>query len=102
MWDRRAIAFQRECYLHGLPASAAYNSRRTNSSQAIISPFDFIARSAEENQHDEIILMLRSELSSIPPEHIPAARQKWFETLTKNGVPDVEGILLEVFEAFGG
>lgn len=68
----------------------------------MLTPWDFIARSAEETQHDEIVLMLRSELSSIPPEHIPAARQKWFETLTAKGVPDVEEILLEVFEAFGG
>jgi hypothetical protein len=102
LWDRREIAFKRDCYLQGIVASAVYNSRRTDSSQDILTPFSFVPRPAEDCQHDEIVMTLRAELSVLTPEQIPLARQKWFETLTQQKIPRVEEILLEVFSGLGG
>jgi hypothetical protein len=102
LWQRRESAFKRECYVAGIVAASCFNSQRTDWKQHVFSPMEFVPRSPEENQHDEIILMLRDELSTLQREHYPLARERWFKTLTENKVPDVEQILLEVFSAYGG
>jgi hypothetical protein len=102
LWERRRINFRRQIYLHGLVASAVYNGRRTDWKQHVFSPFDFIPRSAEDTQHDEIVLALRGELASLKPDEIPLARERWFQTLTEKKVANVEEILLEVFSGLGG
>jgi hypothetical protein len=102
LWQRREMAFKRNCYLQGIVAASVYNSRRTEWRQEIFTPFNFVPRAATDCQHDEIVMTLRGELSGLTPEQIPLARAKWFETLTKQNVPKVEEILLEVFSGLGG
>jgi hypothetical protein len=100
LWERHRVAFKRGCYLAGIGASAAFNSRRTAHTQHMFTPMDFVGRPPEETQHDEIVMMLREQLADIPPEHQSAARETWFKNLSAKGL-DAEEILLEVFEAFG-
>jgi hypothetical protein len=102
LWDRRYVAFKRQCYLQGIVAASVYNARRTDWKQDVLSPFDFVPRPPDQCMHDEHVMTLRAELCALTPEQIPQARQKWFETLTANNVPNAERILLEVFEGFGG
>ncbi|HEV7675085.1 MAG TPA: hypothetical protein VGQ12_11200 [Candidatus Angelobacter sp.] len=100
LWKRHIVAFKRMCYVGGIAGASAFNARRTEHSQHIFEPMDFVHRPAEETQHDEIVLMLREQLMDLKPEHHAWARKTMAENLTAKGL-DAEEILLEVFEGLG-
>lgn len=101
LWKRRSVEFRRNCYLHGITASAVYNVHRTEQKQHIFSPFDFsVPKSAEEEQRDEIIATLKK--TSVPvllqhPDRIPELKQNYINKLTEQGIRDPEEIVKEVF-----
>jgi hypothetical protein len=97
LWDRRAAAFRQQCYLQGIVASAVFNSQRTDSKQHLFDCWDFVPRSRDEAQREEIVLMLRQQLNNIPADHQQAARRKWEEKLQEIGRADTEEILTQVF-----
>jgi hypothetical protein len=97
LWDRRRIAFKRECYGAGITAAAVLNSRRTESSDHFFTANDFVPRDEEEARFEEIVFILQRELAWVTPEQYPQARETWKKNLTEKGL-NAEEILLEVFE----
>jgi len=97
MWERKRLAFKRACYLQGITAAACFNSRRSSDSQHIFDAGEFVPRSLEQAQREEIVMTLRRELMMLKPAEIPLARKKWEETLTSVGIADVGQVLAEVF-----
>lgn len=98
LWERRAAEFKRFCYLQGIPAAATYNAARTDQKQHIFSPHDFVPRSPEEAQREEIVMMLRAQWVELKPTQLEPARQAWRKKITEIGRDDVEDILAEIFD----
>jgi hypothetical protein len=101
LWEQRQIEFRRNCFLQGITTSAVYNVQRSDSKQHVFTPFDFsVSRSAEEEQRDAIVLMLKkttAPLRSDHPDRIPEAREKCLLDLKNRGVEDADNIVAEVF-----
>lgn len=102
LWERRRIAFKRQCYVAGIVAAPVLNTRRTESSQHLFTEMDFVPRNEEEAQFEEIVAILQEQLAWLhaekaKPEQIAAARATWKKNLSDKGL-DAEEILIEVFD----
>jgi hypothetical protein len=97
LWERRETAFKRQSYLHGIVAAAVYNVQRSSASQHLFEPTDFVPRSPESSRREELILIFRKELNSIPAGKHADARRAYEETLKKMGRTDTDEIMTEVF-----
>ena len=97
LWERRKIAFKRNCYLQGIVAAAVYNSQRSEANQHVFKPREFVAMTPSEAEREELIEELLGQYAVIPPEKRDQARAIWLENLTKAGRTDAEEILEEVF-----
>jgi hypothetical protein len=96
LWEQRQVEFKRQQYLAGINASmtAAANGAHN------ITPFDFVGKTADEAQRDELILMfkkMRTELEQVCPERLPQAKIDCLSNLQQKGVPFAEEIVDQVF-----
>ena len=97
LWERRAANFKRQSYLHGLTSAAVYNVNRTDEKQHVFSPFDFIGKSSEDAEVDEIVQMFKRVKAELKTSQLPEARQAWTKKLTELGRTDVREIISELF-----
>lgn len=70
IWEQYQESFKRECYLAGIVAATVCNVNRTSANQRIFEPWDWVPRSVEEQQKEEIMLMFRKTLSQTPPDPV--------------------------------
>jgi hypothetical protein len=91
------MAFRRGCYQHGLIASAVYNVNRTDDKQHVFTPFDFIGKSPDDAERDEILMMFKRVKSELSASQLPNAKQAWTKKLTELGRADVFEIISELF-----
>ena len=96
MWQQRQIEFKREQYLQGIVASIIAAAHGTDN----ITPFDFVGKTADEAQRDEIVLALKKShqmTATYAPEKLPQERAAILSRLKAQNIPDAEGIVVEVF-----
>lgn len=93
LWDRHLESFKRLCYGAGLVAAAIYNCNRTESTQRLFSPIDFIPQTLAETEKEELIEMLRKWASQIPSKSRSKARSEWKTRLVNMGRQDADEIL---------
>jgi hypothetical protein len=97
LWDRRAVNFKRSCYQHGLTAAAVYNVNRSDDKQHVFTPFDFIGKSADDAERDEILMLFKRIKGELSASQLPEAKQAWTKKLTELGRADVFEIISELF-----
>jgi hypothetical protein len=97
LWHRHIIAFHRTCFLQGIVAASVWNVQRTQHSQHLFDPMEWVPRSQQDAQREELILLFRRELNAIPPAGLPGARKKIEDQLIKIGRDDVDEILEQIF-----
>lgn len=97
LWERRAANFKRQSYLHGLTAASVYNVHRTDEKQHVFSPFDFIGKSSEATEVDEIITTFKRIKADLSTSQLPEAKQAWIKKLLELGRTDVHEIIAEIF-----
>lgn len=97
LWERREMMLRRACYLSGIVASAVFNVARTQVGQKVFEPWDFLPRSHDDAQREEIILLFRRQINEIPPQHHKDARATMEARLKQMGRSDTEEILERVF-----
>jgi hypothetical protein len=96
LWQQRQIDYKREQYLQGIVASMIAASHGAEG----VTPFDFVSKSAEEAQREEIVLALKKShqmFATVAPDVLTKARAACLARLQAQNIPDAIGIVEEVF-----
>ncbi len=96
LWQQRQIDFKRQQYLEGITASMVAAAHGAEN----VSPFDFVSKTADEAQREEIILALKKAhqmFSNVAPHELSKARAACLSRLQAQNIPGAEEIVAEVF-----
>jgi len=96
LWQQRQTDFKRQQYLQGIVAAIMAAAHGADN----VTPFDFISKSADELQREEIVLALKKShqmLVNVAPDVLSKARAACLSRLQAQNIPDAPSIVEEVF-----